>query len=84
MLKSYILTYLHILNTVVTDSVDYSLFSVSLLKNACGNKRQQCENNGICQAGFTDKGHRCLCSPGFRGEHCEKGTRQNSQLLNNF
>ena len=39
-------------------------------KNVCG-KNTQCRNNAICQSGFTDKGYRCLCNPGFQGEHCE-------------
>ena len=45
----------------------------SLFKNACG-KNPSCLNNAICQSGFTDKGYRCLCSPGFAGEYCEEGT----------
>ena len=32
-----------------------------------------CENNATCQSGFTLKGYRCLCPPGYEGERCEKG-----------
>ncbi|KAL9961271.1 hypothetical protein ACROYT_G030180 [Oculina patagonica] len=41
-------------------------------KNACGKKLPLCLNNATCQSGFTYKGYRCLCTPGFKGEHCEK------------
>ncbi|RMX47711.1 hypothetical protein pdam_00012326, partial [Pocillopora damicornis] len=40
-------------------------------KNACG-KNSRCQNNAICESGFTFKGYRCLCPPGFEGENCEK------------
>ncbi|CAH3164839.1 unnamed protein product [Pocillopora meandrina] len=40
-------------------------------KNAC-DKSPQCQNNATCQSGFTFKGYRCLCPPGYKGEHCEK------------
>ncbi|XP_015757834.1 PREDICTED: uncharacterized protein LOC107337224 isoform X2 [Acropora digitifera] len=30
-----------------------------------------CQHSSTCQAGFTEKGYRCLCSSGFCGEHCE-------------
>nr|XP_058967977.1 uromodulin-like [Pocillopora verrucosa] len=39
-------------------------------KNAC-DKSFQCQNNATCQSGFTLKGYRCLCPPGFKGEFCE-------------
>ena len=47
----------------------YLFFS---FQNACG-KNLPCQNNATCQSGFTIKGYRCLCPPGFEGEHCEKG-----------
>eukprot|EP00094_Tigriopus_californicus_P007839 TCALIF_07549-PA protein Name:"Similar to HSPG2 Basement membrane-specific heparan sulfate proteoglycan core protein (Homo sapiens)" AED:0.37 eAED:0.38 QI:0/0.3/0.22/0.87/0.7/0.67/31/0/1988 len=31
-----------------------------------------CENDGICQASANDQGYRCLCLPGFSGEHCKR------------
>ncbi|KAL9970874.1 hypothetical protein ACROYT_G023327 [Oculina patagonica] len=40
-------------------------------KNACG-KNPRCYNKATCQSGFTDKEYRCLCTPGFAGEQCEK------------
>ncbi|KAL9953471.1 hypothetical protein ACROYT_G040893 [Oculina patagonica] len=30
-----------------------------------------CKNNATCQSGFTDRGYRCLCFPGFTGQDCE-------------
>ena len=47
----------------------FFLFS---FQNACG-KNLPCQNNATCQSGFTIKGYRCSCPPGFEGEHCEKG-----------
>ncbi|KAL9961340.1 hypothetical protein ACROYT_G030258 [Oculina patagonica] len=29
-----------------------------------------CQNNAICQAGFTDKGYRCVCAAGLTGQDC--------------
>ncbi|XP_022809266.1 fibulin-1-like [Stylophora pistillata] len=31
-----------------------------------------CYNNATCLVGFTNKGYKCLCPPGYTGEHCEK------------
>ena len=50
-----------------------------LLQNAC-DKSSLCQNNATCQSGFTLKGYRCLCPPGFKGERCEIG-RSLSQHL---
>ena len=41
------------------------------LKSACDTAH--CENGGTCQSGFTDKGYRCLCPPGFMFVHCKQG-----------
>ena len=43
-----------------------------LIQNACS-KNQLCQNNAACQSGYTIKGYRCSCPPGFEGEYCEKG-----------
>ncbi|XP_066022877.1 uromodulin-like [Pocillopora verrucosa] len=40
-------------------------------KNAC-DESSQCQNNATCLAGFTLKGYRCMCPPGFEGELCER------------
>jgi len=42
-----------------------------LFQSACVSN--PCQNNGTCQAGFTDKGYRCLCTAGFKGRNCQKG-----------
>ena len=41
------------------------------VKNACG--FTPCQNNAICQAGYTDKGYRCVCAAGFTGQDCTEG-----------
>ena len=51
-----------------------------LIQNACS-KNQLCQNNAACQSGFTIKGYRCSCPPGFEGEYCEKGTFQISAQM---
>ena len=66
-----------------TQTLDLSLVisfhRVFLLQNAC-DKSPQCQNNATCQSGFTFKGYRCLCPPGFEGEHCEKGMSLSQHL----
>lgn len=42
-------------------------------KNHCG--QAPCKNKAICQSGFTSKGYRCLCKPGFTGPLCENGEK---------
>ena len=37
-------------------------------------------NNATCQSGFTLKGYRCFCPPGFEGEYCEKGMSLSKHL----
>ena len=43
------------------------------LQNACASS--PCQHPSVlCQAGFTDRGYRCVCNKtGFVGEKCEKG-----------
>ena len=52
---------------------------ISSLKNACD--KSPCKNGGTCQSGFTGQQYKCLCSPGFAGEHCEHQGRKNSNNL---
>ncbi|KAL9961270.1 hypothetical protein ACROYT_G030179 [Oculina patagonica] len=53
---------------MMTDTVYYYRGA----KNFCGKISPPCQNNATCQSGFTYKGYRCLCTPGFEGEYCEK------------
>ena len=65
-----------------SNSRSFFSYFVSLcfvLQNAC-DKSPQCQNNATCQSGFTFKGYRCLCPPGFEGEHCEKGMSLSQHL----
>ena len=48
-------------------------------QNPCD--KSLCQHSSTCQAGFTDKGYRCLCGSGFCGEHCETGTCLGFMLL---
>ncbi|CAB3365823.1 Hypothetical predicted protein [Cloeon dipterum] len=31
----------------------------------------KCENNGVCQEAYTDKGYKCICQSGYSGINCE-------------
>jgi hypothetical protein len=31
-----------------------------------------CHNHGVCQETLSRTGQRCICSPGFSGDHCER------------
>lgn len=32
-----------------------------------------CKNNATCHSGYADKGYRCLCTAGFKGQICDEG-----------
>ncbi|XP_022780858.1 uncharacterized protein LOC111322081 [Stylophora pistillata] len=40
-----------------------------------------CKNNATCQSGFTNKGYRCLCTAGFRGQDCKKDVNECTEEL---
>ena len=42
-----------------------------LSQNPCGSS--PCKKNSTCQAGFTSKGYRCVCTQGLRGENSNQG-----------
>ncbi|XP_068706094.1 uncharacterized protein [Montipora foliosa] len=37
--------------------------------SAC--ETNHCQNGGVCQSGYTDKGYCCVCPIGFTSDHCE-------------
>ena len=46
-------------------------------QNNCGKSGGwPCKNNASCKSGFTYKGYRCSCTPGFEGEQCDKGEKE--------
>ncbi|XP_068739955.1 uncharacterized protein [Montipora capricornis] len=42
-----------------------------------------CQNGGVCQSGYTDKGYRCVCLPGFTSDQCEQDIDECSGDKNN-
>ncbi|PFX33302.1 Fibrinogen C domain-containing protein 1 [Stylophora pistillata] len=51
---------------------DYTFLAI---KNPCSSR--PCLNNGTCQAGFTNKGFRCICRERFTGETCQVKVKRN-------
>ncbi|XP_022808363.1 uncharacterized protein LOC111345346 [Stylophora pistillata] len=35
-----------------------------------------CYNNATCLVVFTDEGYKCVCPPGYTGDHCEKDVNE--------
>lgn len=31
-----------------------------------------CRNDALCQEALNERGHRCICAPGFTGETCDQ------------
>ncbi|XP_068682513.1 uncharacterized protein [Montipora foliosa] len=50
------------------DAVDYFYHGAD---SAC-DKVGRCDNGGVCQSGYTDKGYRCVCPPGWKFAHCQQ------------
>ncbi|KAL9961341.1 hypothetical protein ACROYT_G030259 [Oculina patagonica] len=50
-------------------------------ENACG--EMPCQNNAICQAGFTDRGYRCVCAAGFTGQDCTEDIDECTTVTHN-
>ncbi|XP_068736854.1 protein kinase C-binding protein NELL1-like isoform X2 [Montipora capricornis] len=42
-----------------------------------------CQNGGVCQSGYTDKGYRCVCPTGFTSDQCEKDVDECSEEKHN-
>jgi len=57
---------------------DEPSFTYLAIENSCSSS--PCLNNGTCQAGFTSKGFRCLCRPGFTGTTCNESYRNCSEI----
>ncbi|KAL9954454.1 hypothetical protein ACROYT_G041995 [Oculina patagonica] len=53
-------------------------FTYLAIENPCSSS--PCLNSGTCQTGFTSKGFRCICRPGFRGSKCHKGPKSCKEL----
>ncbi|XP_068737583.1 uromodulin-like isoform X1 [Montipora capricornis] len=50
------------------DKVDYFYHGAD---SAC-DKVGRCDNGGVCQSGYTDKGYRCVCPPGWKFAYCQQ------------
>lgn len=48
------------------------------IENPCSSS--PCLNNGTCQVGFTSKGFRCVCVPGYAGANCNVLSKSCSDL----
>ena len=64
---------------IYTYNLVVDLDCCSLFQNPCSSS--PCLNNGTCQAGFTSKGYRCKCLPGFPETNCRAGTCMQQFLL---
>ena len=71
-LQIFVYSIIRFLSFGIYPFIFLSSFNFFLPQNAC-DKSSQCQNNATCQSGFTLKGYRCLCPPGFEGELCETG-----------
>ncbi|XP_022808884.1 uncharacterized protein LOC111345856 isoform X3 [Stylophora pistillata] len=52
------------------DLIENGNYSYHAAESAC--VKNSCKNNATCQSGFTDKGYRCLCTAGFKGQSCDE------------
>ena len=89
-LQIFVYSIIRLLSFAIYPFIFLSSFNFFLPQNAC-DKSSQCQNNATCQSGFTLKGYRCLCPPGFEGELCETGIslsqhfkRRISEILSDF
>jgi len=53
-------------------------YTYMAIKNPCSSS--PCLNNGTCQAGFTSKGFRCICHPGFNATDCCQGYKNCAEI----